>query len=92
ELTKLHEEIARGPLDELAQKFAEGARGELTLVVEGAREEERAVEVTPVAIDEAAFVRERLERGLGVREIAKELASALSIDRREAYQRVLTLK
>ena len=36
ELTKLYEEVARGTLDELAEKFAEGARGEIVLVVEGA--------------------------------------------------------
>jgi 16S rRNA (cytidine1402-2'-O)-methyltransferase len=92
ELTKLHEEVARGTLEELATKFAQAARGEITLVIEGAREQEVVAEVAAPAIDEASFVRERLERGLGVREIAKELAGALAIDRREAYQRVLDLK
>ncbi len=37
ELTKLHEEVARGPLDELANRFRDGARGEITLVIEGDR-------------------------------------------------------
>ncbi len=36
ELTKLHEEIVRGELVELAERFAEGTRGEVTLVIEGA--------------------------------------------------------
>jgi 16S rRNA (cytidine1402-2'-O)-methyltransferase len=93
ELTKLHEEVARGTLAELEARFAEGARGELTLVIEGAREEREVVAVAaPAVVDEVAFVRERLGRGLGVREVAKELAGALSIDRREAYQRVLALR
>lgn len=35
ELTKVHEEIALGTLAELAARFAGGARGEVTLVVEG---------------------------------------------------------
>lgn len=35
ELTKIHEEIARGPLSDLAARFAGGARGEVTVVVEG---------------------------------------------------------
>ena len=35
-LTKLHEEVAHGTLGELAQRFAEGARGEVTIVVDGA--------------------------------------------------------
>ena len=37
ELTKLHEEVVRGDLAELAQTFAEGGRGEITLVIEGER-------------------------------------------------------
>ena len=37
ELTKIHEEVARGTLEELAERFADGARGEITLVIEGAR-------------------------------------------------------
>ncbi len=36
ELTKLHEEVVRGTAGELAARFAEGARGEICLVVEGA--------------------------------------------------------
>ncbi len=36
ELTKLHEEAVRGTLSELAEHFAEGARGEVTIVVAGA--------------------------------------------------------
>ncbi len=38
ELTKVHEEVARGTLSALAERFAEGARGEVTLVVAGAEE------------------------------------------------------
>jgi 16S rRNA (cytidine1402-2'-O)-methyltransferase len=33
ELTKLHEEVARGTASELARRFADGARGEVVLVV-----------------------------------------------------------
>ena len=37
ELTKVHEELVRGTLDELAARYAEAApRGEVTIVVEGA--------------------------------------------------------
>lgn len=93
ELTKLHEEVVRGTLAELTARFADAPRGELTLVVEGARESEQPAHVAlPTVIDEAAFIAERLGRGLGVREVAKELAAAVSIDRREAYQRVLAAR
>jgi 16S rRNA (cytidine1402-2'-O)-methyltransferase len=36
ELTKLHEEVVRGPAGEVAARFADGARGEITLVVAAA--------------------------------------------------------
>ena len=45
ELTKLHEEVVRGPAREVAERFAEGARGEIVLVIgpgaEGAATDER---------------------------------------------------
>ncbi len=37
ELTKLHEEVVRGSLEELALRYKEGSRGEITLVIEGER-------------------------------------------------------
>src|ERR1700674_5370740 len=42
ELTKLHEEIARGSLSELDRRFSEGdpARGEMVLIISGANEPE----------------------------------------------------
>ena len=43
ELTKLHEEIVRGGLAELAERFAQGeVKGEITLVVEGMERPRRA--------------------------------------------------
>ena len=46
ELTKLHEEVVRGPAREVAERFAEGARGEIVLVIgpgaEGAADESEA--------------------------------------------------
>jgi len=44
ELTKKFEEVFRGKVSEAADHFAEGVRGELTLVVEGAEEETGEVE------------------------------------------------
>src|SRR5690606_4642679 len=44
ELTKLHEEVARGTLAELARRFRDGARGEIVVViapVEGDNEGDR---------------------------------------------------
>ena len=99
ELTKLHEELVRGTLTELAARFAGGTRGEVTLVVEGAPEAPRrgasaaagpAGAQEPGALD--AQIRERLARGEGAREIAASLASAHGLPRREVYARVIALK
>lgn len=90
ELTKLHEETVRGTLVELTAKYVEAARGEITVVVEGARESQLEVSVgEPQPLDVDALLAARLASGLGVREVAKELAAATGIDRREAYRRVL---
>jgi 16S rRNA (cytidine1402-2'-O)-methyltransferase len=91
ELTKLHEELARGTLSELAARFADGARGEITLVVEGAAEEARAA-ASPPSVDLDAEIRARLARGEGVREIAASLAAASGMPRRQLYARALALR
>ena len=90
ELTKIHEEFARGKLSELAQRFAGEVRGEITLVVEGAGEEESAA-----ATDEAilAEIERRLVSGEGsVKEIAGEIAKATGRPRREVYDLALKAK
>ena len=46
ELTKLHEEVVRGPAREVAERFAEGARGEIVLVI-GPGAESAADDVAP---------------------------------------------
>ena len=80
ELTKLHEEIARGTLAELADRFAEGARGEVTVVVEG------AAEAAPAEGDALrARVRERLAAGLSPRDVAAEVARETGAKRRDVY-------
>jgi len=91
ELTKLHEEVVRGELPELAERFAEGARGECTLVVEGSDSERVAVEGA-VALTEEALEGEilaRLEAGQRPREIAAALAARTGLPRRVLYSRAL---
>lgn len=89
ELTKLHEEVRRGGLGELAEHYAaEGARGEIVVVVEGALEQTDDDEQDE-AIDVDAFLDARLRADKAPREVAKELASLLGLDKREAYKRVV---
>lgn len=88
ELTKRFEEVVRGELQELAARFETDARGEFTLVIEGA-----ATALEPLSDDELeGLLRERLRRGQGAREIAAALAGQTGLSRRAIYSRVLDLK
>jgi 16S rRNA (cytidine1402-2'-O)-methyltransferase len=87
ELTKLHEEVARGTLDALAERFAGGARGEVSIVVEGCRE--AAAPAPPGDLD--AEIRARLAAGGRPREIAAALAPTAGLPRRALYARALAL-
>ncbi len=88
ELTKLHEEIARGTLAELAKRFAEGARGEFTLVVAGVAD--MAALIPSDELDEA--IRALVAEGRSSREISDQLSPGSGLARREVYARVLALK
>lgn len=87
ELTKLHEEVARGTAAELLARFADGARGEITLVIEGDDGSSAAAEAAPTDVD--SVLTELLARDLGAKEIAHELARITGLPRREAYRRVV---
>lgn len=79
ELSKLHEETVRGSLDALAARYASGpTRGEVVVVVEGARDapEPGAMEATAEALAEAGIAGRPLQRAL----------VALGASRNEAYE------
>ena len=86
ELTKVHEELARGTLSQLAERFAGEVRGEIVVVVSGAPSEPEVDDTD----DLEGEVRARLARG----ERPKEIAAALSGShpKREIYQLALKLK
>jgi 16S rRNA (cytidine1402-2'-O)-methyltransferase len=85
ELTKLHEEVRRGTLTELAAYFEDGARGEFTVVVEGAPR----VQAEDAPEDLEARVATLLAEGMAVKTIAKALAATTSLSRAEAYDLAL---
>ncbi|HEV8548598.1 MAG TPA: 16S rRNA (cytidine(1402)-2'-O)-methyltransferase [Polyangiaceae bacterium] len=90
ELTKLHEEILYGTLEELAALEREWL-GELTLVLGPqvvAREREE--EAAPAELD--AEIAGRLAKGAHPKDLATELAARLAVPRRTAYARVLAVK
>jgi 16S rRNA (cytidine1402-2'-O)-methyltransferase len=85
ELTKLHEELARGSLSKLAGHFSGEVRGEAVIVVSGAAE---AAPADPAELERE--VRERLGRGERPKEIAEALAGRYP--KRTVYQLALKLK
>ncbi len=87
ELTKLHEEVRRGELADLARQYAEGAesRGEFTIVVEPPAATE---EVDADAVDD--LLRRALRQG-SVKDAVSDVAAATGRPRREIYQRALKL-
>ncbi len=89
ELTKIHEEVARGTLPELAALFRSRSpvRGEATIVVEGSRDEPAALP----AQDLDARIAAALDAGTPVRAIARELARASGRPAREVYRRAVDL-
>jgi 16S rRNA (cytidine1402-2'-O)-methyltransferase len=86
ELTKLHEELARGTLSTLAARFSGEVLGEITLVVEG----REAIPVEPPDPDEV--LRERLATGSSVKDAAREVAEALGLPKKDVYRRALELR
>jgi 16S rRNA (cytidine1402-2'-O)-methyltransferase len=88
ELTKLHEEIARGSLAELCERFREPPRGEITLVIEGCSTP--PAEHSPTLVDDA--IAEGLARGESARDLARGLAERTGISRSELYARIVAAR
>ncbi len=87
ELTKLHEQVLRGPLGQVrAELAAQGPRGELTLVVAGAPAGS-AASASPAAL--AAEVATLVEGGASTRDAVTAVAEATGTPRRSVYQAVL---
>lgn len=85
ELTKVHEEVRRGTLSELVAALQRRpVKGEIVLVVEGAR-----FEATTDLEGAADEVLERVDGGVSVREATREVAEQRGVPRRALYDRVL---
>ena len=86
ELTKLHEEVARGTLAQLTAWAEGGVRGELVVVVAGA---DRAD--VPLA-DALAQVQELVAAGARLKDAAAEVAAHTGRSSRELYQAALAAR
>ncbi len=87
ELTKLHEEVVRGSLSELAARYTENdPRGECVLCVYCRATAQK--EDTP---DLESLLKSLLSSGLSVRDAAAEAAKVCDVPKKEAYAKALEL-
>ncbi|WP_107115643.1 MULTISPECIES: 16S rRNA (cytidine(1402)-2'-O)-methyltransferase [unclassified Streptomyces] len=89
ELTKTYEEVRRGGLGELAAWAAEGVRGEITVVVEGAPDK-GAEEVDAAELVRRVRIRE--EAGERRKEAIAAVAAEAGVPKREVFDAVVAAK
>ncbi len=86
ELTKIHEEVIRTTLKEAAEKYEDGdIKGEIVLVIEGARHEENQVTLE-YAVD---LAKELAEKGMSLSESAKEAAKLTGFKKGDIYKQLI---
>lgn len=92
ELTKLHEEVARGAAAELAERFAAraaqpgGIRGEIALVIDAPNVAEGEAAAESAAASAQVRAADLATEGLRTKEIARRLAAEFGISRNDAYE------
>lgn len=86
EMTKIHEEVARGGISEILQ-LLKGTKiaGEYVVVVEGRSEEAKAN-----MDDVMTEIRSLIRKGLGRKEAVKKIAGEYGLSRKELYDKSLT--
>ncbi|KPI21649.1 Uroporphyrin-III C/tetrapyrrole (Corrin/Porphyrin) methyltransferase [Actinobacteria bacterium OK074] len=89
ELTKTYEEVKRGTVGELAEWAADGVRGEITVVVEGAPEPGPA-DLGPE--ERGRRVRVREEAGERRKEAIVAVAAEVGVPKREVFDAVVAAK
>lgn len=83
ELTKTYEEVRRGTLADLVTWAADGVRGEITVVVEGATRPAADLET------EVAGIRDRVARGERLKDVCGEVSRATGLSRKALYDAVV---
>ena len=86
ELTKIHEEVFRGTVSQVAAHFAE-PRGEFTLVIEGKRDQSRP----QITEDIERQLRDMCLSGIPAKEAIATVAAETGLSRRELYRTWLRL-
>lgn len=92
ELTKLHEEMARGRLSELAERFEseQAARGEMVLLIDRSLIDDEDAAAGNVTTSVAERVAAFESEGLDARAALKRTARELGLSRDEAYRRLVS--
>ncbi|WP_047260564.1 16S rRNA (cytidine(1402)-2'-O)-methyltransferase [Corynebacterium uterequi] len=85
ELTKTYEEVRRGSLAELAEWAADGVRGEITVVIEGATGEEAAEAPEDLVGD----VEELVDQGMRLKDACRQVAQGRGVSHKQLYEAVL---
>jgi len=89
ELTKTYEEVKRGPLGDLAAWAADGVRGEITVVVQGAPPAEPGA-LDPVELARRVALRE--DAGERRKEAIAAVAADTGVPKREVFDAVVAAK
>ena len=94
ELTKLHEEVVRGPVGEVKKQFEsrESIKGEIVLVIDAPNDEEASAANASASASAEERAAELLAQGERPKLVAKTIAEEFGISRNEAYEMVLTKK
>ncbi len=89
ELTKVHEEVIRGTLEEFLSIDEDSLRGEIVIVVEGAHQNQAN------SLDEEGLIKEiekRVKEGKKAKEAVKEVSLQFGISKNQAYELYLKAK
>jgi 16S rRNA (cytidine1402-2'-O)-methyltransferase len=86
ELTKFYEEVRRGDAAELAAWAADGVKGEIVVVVEGAPARAASAE------DALSQVQALVASGIRLKEAAAEVAGLTGLSSRNLYQAALAAR
>lgn len=91
ELTKLHEEVLKGTLSELAKYYADKTpRGEYVLVVEGKQKQQENAEIT---LENAAEMAAQLVKdGVKPSDACKQTAAKTPFSKSEIYKQLLSMQ
>lgn len=87
ELTKVHEEIIRTTTKKAAEQYADGSlKGEIVLVLEGKKDEER----NEITLEEAvAYAEKLIDSGMRPTDAAKEAATMAGLKKNDIYKQLI---